>query len=471
MSPNLFATAALFSWALVAFILFKALPIGRAIIWTLLGAQLLLPNNVSFKITMIPEFDKNSIPNLCALAGCMCVAGPRIQIRGFGVAILMAAFILGPILSSLQNADPIVLYDRILPGVGIYDGISAAIYQSILLIPFVLGRQFLRTAEDVMNILIALVLGELIYTIPLLFEMRFSPQLNYWIYGYYPSDFLQSMRDGGFRPMVFMGHGLLAAFFLMIGAVAAAAVWRARIQILRLPLVVPSIYLSTILLLFRSLGALIYGFALVPLVAFTKPKLQLRFAAILVSIALLYPLLRSFDLFPVQTFNELANSISSERAQSMETRFDNENSLLDRASQRLLLGWGRYGRSRIYDDYGKDVSLTDGQWIITLGQFGVVGFLAEFGLLALGVFRAVKLVGSNVDPKALLPFAAISLIVAVNILDLLPNSGLQPWTWLLSGAVLGRGEALLALSRKKKAVLHASIDNLALSAGARRKLN
>ena len=30
-----------------------------------------------------------------------------------------------------------------------------------------------------------------------------SPQLHYWFYGYYPSDFNQYMRDGGFRPMVF----------------------------------------------------------------------------------------------------------------------------------------------------------------------------------------------------------------------------------------------------------------------------
>jgi hypothetical protein len=470
MAPNWFATSALFSWVLVAFILFRVLPFGRALIWTLLGAQLLLPANASIKIAMIPEFDKNSIPNLCALVGCMCVASTRIRLRGSGVPILMTAFILGPILTSLQNADPIILYDRVLPGVGVYDGISAAIYQSILLIPFVLGRQFVRAAEDVMSILIVLVLGELVYTIPLLFEMRFSAQLNYWIYGYYPSDFVQSMRDGGFRPMVFMGHGLLAAFFLMTSAVAATALWRARTPVMRLPMAVPPIYLSVILLLFRSLGAAIYGFVLVPLVAFAKPKLQVRIAAVLVSIALLYPMLRSFDLFPIQAFNEVANSISSERAQSMQTRFENEEALLGRASQRLLLGWGRYGRSRIYDDYGKDISLTDGQWIITLGQFGIVGFLAEFGLLALGVFRAVKVVRSNLDPKTLLPFAAISLIVAVNILDLLPNSGLQPWTWLLSGAVLGRGEALLAFLQKKKMVLQAPIEKVGVSA-ARRKLN
>jgi hypothetical protein len=471
MDQNWFVTSALVSWALVAFILFRTLRLGSALLWTILGAQLLLPVNASIKIAMIPQFDKASIPNLCALIGCLCVATSRIRIRGLGTTILIAAFILGPIFTSLQNGDPIFVGDRVLPGVGVYDGISAAIYQAILVIPFVVGRQFLRSSEDIFNVLVVLVIGELIYTIPLLFEMRFSPQLHLWIYGYYPSDFVQEMRDGGFRPMVFMGHGLLAAFFLMAGVVAATALWRVRIKVMRLPLAAPPVYLSVILLLSKSLGAAIYGFVLSPLVALAKPKLQLRIAAVFVSIALMYPILRSFDLFPTRTVHELASSMSEERAESMQTRFDHEANLLERASQRMMLGWGRYGRSRIYDSYGKDISLTDGQWIITLGQYGIIGFLAEFGLLSLGVFRAVKVVRSNAGPRSLVPLAALSLIVAVNILDLLPNAGLQPWTWLMSGALLGRSEVLLALSGKKRMAQEASVDNLGMTVPAHNRWN
>ena len=62
--------------------------------------------------------------------------------------------------------------------------------------------------------------------------------------------------------------------------------------------------------------------------------------------------------------------------------------MMDRASQRIWFGWGRFGRSRIFDEWGSDVSVTDGRWTITLGQFGLFGFVAEFGLLALTVFRA-----------------------------------------------------------------------------------
>jgi len=44
---------------------------------------------------------------------------------------------------------------------------------------------------------------------------------------------------------------------------------------------------------------------------------------------------------------------------------------------------------------------------------------------------------------ALSPFAcAVTLILAVNLFDLLPNDTLIPFTWLMAGAVLGHAEAL-----------------------------
>ena len=61
----------------------------------------------------------------------------------------------------------------------------------------------------------------------------------------------------------------------------------------------------------QDLGALVYGAALVLLVRFTRPQLQLRIALVLVAIALLYPILRAADLFPTRTMVELAQSIDA----------------------------------------------------------------------------------------------------------------------------------------------------------------
>jgi hypothetical protein len=426
--------------------------------WTILACQLLLPVGTFFKFEMIPQFDKVSIPNLCALVGCSVAANrlPRLT-NGMGVVeVLIFLCVVGPFFTSLLNGDPIYIGSTVLPGVGAYDGISSIIVQVIVLIPFFLGRHFFRNAADTQKLFSVLSLAGLAYSILLLFEIRFSPQLHNWIYGYYPSDFIQTMREGGgYRPMVFMGHGLVASFFAMTAAVASATLWRARVRVVKsAPAGAVAAYLSAVLILCKSGAATVYGMVLVPMVSWTKPRFQMRVAAILVSVALLYPALRMYDVFPTNTLVEIASTINEQRAESLRQRFDQEGLLLERASQRFLFGWGRYGRNRVFvEDWrglGGDSSVTDGLWIIVLGQFGLVGFIAEFGLLSISVFLAAKALRFAESFSDSVFLSALALIVAVNIIDLLPNSALSPWSWLLVGSLLGRSEMILARSRKGK---------------------
>ena len=125
-----------------------------------------------------------------------------------------------------------------------------------------------------------------------------------------------------------------------------------------------------------------------------------------------------------------------------------------------MFGWGRYGRNRVYEsELGRDVSVTDGEWIITLGIFGLVGFLLQFGLLAIPVFRAstaLKYVESAQDRVYL---AALALILSINLVDLLPNSTLRPLTWLIAGALLGRAETILATKRRGQVQWNAVENN------------
>jgi hypothetical protein len=169
---------------------------------------------------------------------------------------------------------------------------------------------------------------------------------------------------------------------------------------------------------------------------------------ILATFAASYPLLRTADLVPTNYMVEAARYGSDDRADSLQFRFDHEKQMLDRASQRIMFGWGRWGRSRVYDDWGNDISVTDGRWAITLGQFGIVGFLAEFGLLALTVFRAARVLKFAETERDSIFLGALALIIAINMIDLLPNASLSPWTWLLAGTLLGRAEALRGTARQ-----------------------
>jgi hypothetical protein len=455
IAPNLIASLALIFWPLVALWLYRLKPLVPATLWTILAGQLLLPVGTFFKFEMVPQFDKNSIPSLCALVGCMIVTGRPLPLWSkFGFTeLVLCACLASPVITSLLNGDPIVVGGTVLPGVGVYDGLSALLSQSIGLIPFLLGRHFVRNIKDVYQILNVLAVSGLAYSVLLLFEIRFSPQLHFWFYGYYSSDFIQEMREGGgFRPMVFMGHGLVASFFAMTTVVACAALWRANSRVIGMKAGGLTVYLGVVLYLCKSGAALVYGLVLTPLVRWAAPKFQIRVAVFLVSLALLYPLMRITEIFPTQILVNVAATVNEPRAYSLQFRFNQEEELLQHALQRPWFGWGRFGRNRVYKEdwqgIGVDASITDGLWIITLGQYGIIGFLAAFSLLAIPIFRAARALRSaGVFPEALFP-AALGLILAVNIIDLLPNSALSPWTLLLAGSLLGVSDTIFIQARK-----------------------
>jgi len=452
VAQNWFATLALLAWPFVALWLYQMRPVNQATLWTILGGYLLLPVGASIKLAEgIPQLDKISVPALAALVGCFFFARRALRFwNGFGLAeVLVLIYVISPFVTSRLNSDPAVSGAVVLPAVGSYDGLSAIVGQLLFLLPFFLGRQLLRNSAGIEEALRTLILAGLLYSLPMLFEIRMSPQLHHWLYGYYSFGFATQVRQGGFRPSVFLENGLVATFFLMTAVVAATAFWRSRTRVVqKLPPPAVTAYLGAILILCKSLGALVYGVLAIPLVRLARPRLQLRIAMILATLAVSYPLLRTADLVPINYMVEAARYRSDDRADSLQFRFDHEKEMLDRASQRIMFGWGRWGRSRIYDDWGNDISVTDGRWAITLGQFGIVGFLAEFGLLALTVFRAARALKFAETERDSIFLGALALIIAINMIDLLPNASLGPWTWLLAGALLGRAEALRGAARQ-----------------------
>lgn len=448
---NWFAAFVLLSWPLLSIFLYSTQPLNRAILWTILGGEFLLPVGSLGKIAPgIPSIDKVFIPNLAALLGCAIFG--RQPLRFFnrlGVAeLFLSMLILGPFITSVMNDDMVFTGGVPKPALTLYDAAAAVETALVMLLPFFVGRQFLRKAADSEELLRILVIAELLYSIPTLLEIRLSPQLHYWFYGYPAGDFLQQIRNGGYRPMVFIGHGLVTAFFLMAAVLAAAALGRARVRVAPAPPTALTGYLGVVLVLSNSLGALMYAVGLSPVILMAKPRLQMRLAVILATFALLYPMTRMTDLVPTATLLDWFGSYSAEREQSLGFRFMQEGELLKRASERLVFGWGGYSRNHIYDiDSGNDISVTDGIWIILLGTLGVFGFIGHFGLLTLPIYNLAGAFRLSTSERDRLILSATTLIMAINVVDLLPNSPLTPWTWLMCGSLLGRSEALRAHGR------------------------
>ncbi|WP_051448333.1 FUSC family membrane protein [Bradyrhizobium sp. WSM1417] len=455
MTGNIFSYFVLFAWPAVVIFLFVSRPQNQALIWSVLGAQLILPEVTSFKIEMLPALDKNSVAVIAPALACTILASPKVrQNNQWGLTeFLLATYLVCPLVTSSFNGEPIILGSKILPAAGYYDAVSASIIQLLNLLPYLLGRRLLGASPDTEQILRALVLAALFYSLPMLLEIRLSPQLHHWIYGVFQSSFVNEGRLGGFRPTVFMKNGLAVAFFLLTSLIAAAMFWRIRRTVFHLAPGWFVLYLGVLLVLCKAVGALVYGLILVPVVRWIQPRRQIQIAMALVLIALSYPILRAYDFFPTDSLVETAKEFSVDRAASLKTRFDQEQQLLVHASSHFFFGWGRFGRSRVYDEYGKDVTLSDGRWIITMGTFGFMGFLAEFGLLVLPVLRVASAFHRVKTYQEQSLLAALTLIVGVSCIEQLPNDSLGPWMWLIAGALAGRADVLRRT--KKPGMSHA----------------
>ena len=449
-TPNAFAYLMIALWPFVTWAMWRHLDAGRALIWTILAGYLALPPLTALNLPLIPDLDKVSIPNLMALFCAVYLLKDRISFLPNGILgkILILFYVLSPFGTVLTNDDPLIFEQATIQGMRIYDSVAAVANQAIALLPFFLARRYLGTPEGIRAILVALIFAGLVYSVPMVIESQLSPQLNVWIYGFFQHDFFQTIRQGGYRPVVFLPHGLWVAFFALMCMLSATILLRSAAPEARPKAVMVLAYLFAMVLVSKSAGPLVYAFGAAPLILFASPRVQIAVAVALATIVMIYPLLRGAHLVPLDDIMAIANGVSPERAASLQFRIDNEELLLARGQERPWFGWGGYGRSFVHDPvYGKIVNIADGAWIIVLGIYGWIGYLAEFGLTALPLF----LLGREVllqDKANLSPYVAgLALILAANMVDLLPNATHIPFTWLISGALLGEVERLVRLRK------------------------
>jgi len=435
--PNIIAYAALLAWPVVTIILFQTLPARKAVIWGILGAYLLLPVGVAFDLPGVPRLDKTTIPNISVLLCGFLFARHRVAAlpKEWFLVVLMGIFVFSPILTTLNNHDPLILSASAVPGMTWYDAMSVCAGQVIRILPFVLGYTMLSREADHRVILVALVLGAIAYIPLIAFEIRFSPQLHRIVYGFFPHEFSQQMRDGGFRPVVFLGHGLLVATYIAMAALAALGLWRQRATIYGFSTGPIAAGLFVVLLLCKSLGAFIIAVFLGLLLLTLRNRRIFSVCSVIALVIVAYPEVRGIGLVPTQTISELASSVSADRAASLKMRLVNEDQLLDKANSRPFFGWGSWGRNQIYKSgWQGDImtSVTDGTWIIVIGTFGWLGYIACFGLLCFPFWRAFHV---RKHMRLTAPTVGLLVVLLANLLDLIPNSSLSPFTWLMAGAL------------------------------------
>lgn len=454
--PNGIAYLALMAWPIICVMMFRTMTPQRAIIWSLLAGYLVLPPIAEFDLPLVPDMDKFAIPSICAFALAVFYLKDPVPLwpRLWSARLLMLGFVLGAIPTVLQNAEPVIFQvmagsdpiifetDR-LPGLRTIDVASVLSNQLIVLLPLLLGRYYFATEDGMRQLLRALMLAGMAYSVLALIEIRFSPQTNVMVYGFFQHSFEQMMRGGGFRPIVFLPHALWIALFFTYTVIAASALTRTAETDVKSKFVMGMLYLIVVLLLCKSMASIMYAVALVPLVVFGSVRLQLSIALGFAVLAVTYPMLRNFGVVPLDWILAQAEAVSPDRAQSLGYRFGNEEQLLERAKEKLMFGWGGWGRNLIREiETGQIISIPDGRWILTFGTYGWVGYLSEMGLLATPLALLAWYARSERVQTMSPMVSAVALILAITMIDMLLNDTLVPFVWLLAGAVLGYAERI-----------------------------
>jgi hypothetical protein len=460
-----------FDWAywgyITAFALLAWFPFG---LWrftrarpTVAAAQVMvwgmmwLPEGAAFDLPALPPISKYTISALAALIGVAWKAPARLRAarvdRGYDAWIVL--MVLAQIGTVLTNQDPLHygIWKTIdLPGFTAYDGISSAVRVLLTVgVPCVLGRALLRSERDVRDLFDVLAVAGVVYSLPILYEVRMSPMLHENIYGYSPrTDWLQNLRAGGYRPTVFMGHGLVVGFFMFLCTTAAICLHKAgRKRMFGLPMAAIVGYLFVTLLLCKAAAAIIYctvGYAAIRyLGTIGTGRLLVGLALLVVS----YPLTRIAEVFPVQGLISLAGMLGPERVQSLQFRFDNEDLLLLKGAERLWFGWGGYSRERVYDpETAKDLVIQDGHWISVFGTSGLLGFVCFFALMVLPLWQVRRAMSSLSNPEQRSLLAGLGFMVAICAVNMLPNMQLPYLQFVFASGLAALAAQLPKLQRQ-----------------------
>ena len=426
---------ALFAWVPIVLLLFAALPPRRAVVAAFVGGWLFLPI-FSIDLVGIPPFSKVSASAYSVLLGAVLFDSSRLttyRFRWFDIPVVIWCFT--PLASSVSN------------GLGVYDGLSACLSEIVLWgIPYYLGRVYFSDWEAIRELAIGVFIGGLIYMPFTWAEMRLSPQLHKWVYGYHQHQFAQTIRDGGYRPMVFMQHGIACAMWMTAAAIVGVWLWAtgAIKQIATIPVYILSPLLVITAAMCHSAGALVL------LVAGLGTFLWVRWyqnALPLLAMMLFIPgyvTLRASGTWNGDSLVGFSQkAFGDDRAKSLQHRLDAENLLTQKALRQPWFGWGRWNRNRVYDpDNGKDLAVTDGLWVIVLGTTGWVGLTS----ITLVILMPSMLYWARCPPRWWMhPMAAsgaaFAVLLPLHMLDNLWNAMLNPIYVLMAGAMMGLGAA------------------------------
>ncbi len=423
----------MFGWIPLVLKLFQRLKPHHAAIAGFLLAWMFLPQ-YDYELPGLPNYSKVSAGSYGILLGTWVfnrAAFSRIKFHPLDLPV--ALWCVSAFCSSVSN------------GLGAWDGMSAMLGKiTVWGIPYFIGRLYFDTTESLRDLCLGIFLGALIYVPFCLFETVMSPRLHKIIYGWHPHKFGQTKRGGGWRPVVFMEHGLMNSIWMAAGSLAGLRLLASKNLGKRLPVIPISSALAVSIvvvtfILCKSMGAfLLMVFGLVAIVLATRFRLSWLIMVMLIFPSF-YMVSRGTGMWDAENLLEvIRQNTSEERTGSMEFRIKNENMLSEKAREHLIFGWGGWKRSYVRNDAGETISIPDGLWILAYGQNGLFGLTAlTLTLLLPQILFMRKFPIKTWREPAVAALVPLSVLLGLFMLDNLLNNMFNPVMLLSAGGPTG----------------------------------
>ena len=431
-----FVSLILYAWVLVVIVLFSQFPPRKALLIAVIGSVLFLPTP-SFIAVGGLQVSKVTMTGLGCLLGTLLFQSERIS-----------AFKPNPL-----DIPALILCTWVVPS-QITNGLSplSPVVNHMLFwgLPYFLGRIYLNDLKGLKQLSVGIFVSGLIYAPLCLWESRMSPNLHTQIYGVWGHrDWLQSMRLGGFRPEVFMGHGL--ALGMWMAAVAVVGVWFWQFKVFKRfwnqPIALLAIGLVITHILCRSTGAYLLAMTgICILIAALRFRTALPLLALIIYLSGYVSLGATGDYYkiPVVKKNIELNYLPPEqggqadRSGSYWYRVRNEEVISAHARKKPFAGWGGSGGNFTINPRDGSRTVPDSLWGIMYSVFGVPGLFGFMATLLLPSFVFILRYPARLwkHPK-LAPVAVLPVINVLFAWDCTVNAFSNIIFLLISGGLVG----------------------------------
>lgn len=394
---------------------------------------------------MLPDLSKYTISSFVVLAYVLLFDLKTARQFSFTRYDLPAlVFCIVPILTSLSN------------DLGLWDGLSSSINTTLGWgVPYLVARLYFKDVDALKDVLIAVAVAALLYLPLVWIEIIISPRLHGLFYGFDQGSWIQNVRYGGWRPQVFMQHGLMVAFFMAISTMVYFAIdgEKIRRRIFNIPVGwISKVMLVTVIFCKSGNGVVILLLGLF-FRFLTKRNLGRIFLLVLILSIPTYIGLRTVGGWDGKNLLDFIAEVSdSQRAGSVRARMIQESLFAERVEERWLLGWGGWSRAFPVDEFGNRLTRgVDSLWIIVYGENGFIGLVSVFSILLIGPYLAVTRLHKlrKLDRNEIRIVYTLCAIPVLFSIDSLMNAMYSPLYPIVSGALISlylgtRREARLA---------------------------